>query len=431
MSQPSKNILIWFESPQGTGHCSIVSALCNVLRERGFKVHIASHDAISKGSAFNFHGAEIHALPNYVGSEANGYASALQGIAQTLQPDIFLTEMWPAARREFDDKLKETLGYMKNTSVACVSLVRPVIAMNLSSPYNGGDTHTVSDGLARDSEVARLFAKHYDLVLIRGDANYMPLVMEYENGKTRPFLNGIEKNRIQYVGFFSTNNGHAHYSTTSPDKRGQIFVTCGGTWNQSARNIIEGAVRAAEHAVAHPARYQSLIERPWRIRMPPAAWEDEEKAMQLKGKVNALRGQGMHILLEGYGTDMPKQLSKSDVTVGLAGETLFQSLSYGVPPVAAIMEQKYGDDRGEQKFVMKRLMRNRLAVQIDTDTMNNGAATADAILQGIDLRLQPEFETARNALNFNGASRAVDAIESLLGKKQIPKRGGAEAVGLS
>lgn len=377
-------VLLWVESPHGTGHIGITRRLADKLIARGCRVVIASHDLFAKQHPFLFRDCETIKLPPYQAQDnmldLSQRREELLNVLQSSSPNAIITEMWPMGRHEFDGEMTAFVERAKSLGIPNYAVVRPYVAER--------------EGQRQDSETADIIARNYKHVFIRSDQQAIPMLQA-----GRPEFNGRLKDILVYSGFLAASG--------SPTDKSQILFSFGGGWNNEKEALLTGVLNAAQMFAEHPERWPHLQGLRWMVKIPDAASDPEYAWAQ--DQVSELRVKnGVDIAIGRYGSDFQDQLAKSKLSVGFAGQTAMEALIQKSVPVITVMQQPNGDDVGEQDYVSKCLVGNKLAVAFDESCLRDPKCLLDKMEEGAQLDL------LQKDIICGGADRIADIITQSL-----------------
>ena len=243
-------VLFYVQHLLGTGHVHRASRLVGALVGAGWPVTVAFGGFPVAG--MDFGGARLVALPpiRSVPPAARPLVDAdgrpvddrlwatrrdtLLDLAETVRPDIVVTEMFPFGRRPFGRELRPLLDRLAARRPA------PLIACSVR------DILVAKDKAARNAEMAALAARYYDLVLVHGD----PAIIPFD--RTFPMAHRIG-DRLVYTGYIAPPSGGPE--APPGQGSGEVIVSVGGG------AVGEGLLRAAIAARASSV----CADRVWRL----------------------------------------------------------------------------------------------------------------------------------------------------------------------
>ncbi len=163
-------------------------------------------------------------------------AARLQQIHEDFRPDILITETWPFGSRFFDRELDGLLAAAREAEAApaIVCLLRDVVARE-------GDA-------AAERGVAERLRRDYDLVLVNGDPDYLPLEASFGAVDEIADL-------VRYTGYL-----HAVEEAPEPpagEGRDEVIVSCGG--GAVGDLLLMRAVQARELSAARDLVWRVLV----------------------------------------------------------------------------------------------------------------------------------------------------------------------------
>jgi predicted glycosyltransferase len=395
------------ESLVGLGHFNRAGALAREMARAGMKVTVASGTFVDPGRFFP--DARLKEMPPYVfkgrsrayrlesgGAHvlvphfnetawAQARGRAHEGNIRALKPDVFISELWPFDRPEFDPEMKAALEAARGARLRLVS-VRDAL--------NGCDG-------ARAAFAARTVNENFDAVLVHGDPRFMPLE------ETFPAAAAIAEKTV-YTGYVLD---------SLPPRRapaageGEVLVSCGS--GADAQDMVfsfltawQRLLRAKDPVAAHPVR---IVCGPRLHALEHAEAESWARALAEET--------GAKITVERYRPDFTELLSRAAFSVSFAGyNTTLETLALGVP---ALLVPKYALDADgapmvseEQKSRLQRLARNGLAACAMPEEVQNAGLFASRLSREITLRAGGK--TQPPGLDFSGAEKTAEIVSGLL-----------------
>lgn len=268
-----KTAMIWFESPSGSGHASVTAQTVQaLLEEETFdKIVIASGSVGRYQNNFDFvpEGYEdkveiVDLMPFVRHHNGDGevvtyiiddqeidfpvsspvwqsamlrkhYQNTLLEAFETHQPDILITEMYPAERQAFEFAVQPLLERANNPDIdtKTYALVRDVI-------LDDGSGESLQDV----EQAAKVINQYYDAVIVRGEQlkNKEGAVI-YSLEDTWDVAKDIESGKVIYAGWF-VNELPAPRNVTD-DEQVDILVSAGGHWSSHAVQMYKSALDVA------------------------------------------------------------------------------------------------------------------------------------------------------------------------------------------
>ncbi|HEX2136489.1 MAG TPA: glycosyltransferase [Microvirga sp.] len=362
----------------GAGHLTRAAALARSFAARGHAVTLVSGgmpaslirlDAVElvQLPPVRSAGTDFRTLLDPSGNPADqAYLAArrdrLVSTFAAARPDVLITELFPFGRRslaaEFLDLLEAAHARPRRPLVACS--VRDILAAP-SKPERVAETH------------ARL-ARFYDLVLVHGDPDLVPLAVSWPLDES---LGGL----VRYTGYVDEGE-----SIAPAAERGGILVSGGSS--AASLPLYRAALEAADR----------LADRPWRLLLGNGIDEPDFRRIQAAAPA--------HVVVERARRDFRALLSRAAVSVSQAGyNTVVDLLRTGT---AAVLVPFEAGQETEQRLRAERLHERGLAVVVPEAALS-GRRLAKAIRVATDRR------PGRHSVALNGSARTVEIVEAAVG----------------
>jgi predicted glycosyltransferase len=301
----------------------------------------------------------------------------LLALYHTLKPRVLLIEMFPFGRRQMRFELLPLL------EAAAASTPRPQVLCSLR------DVLSRNRRPEKTAWMLEIFARHFDLALVHGDADFLPLERSF------PEAAGIAA-KLRYTGYVVE---EAPDTEAGTDGTGEVIVSTGG--GAVAGPLIEAALAARA--------LSPLAGAPWRFligpNMPEAAFRD------LVARADA------GVIIERARPDFRSLLARGRLSISQAGyNTVLEVLAAGVPavvvPFAAGAETEQSlraralAERGALTLVEEAALGpESLAAAIEAALARGRAGTgAGAGAGGLDLRgMQTTVDILRQRLDIEAS----------------------------
>ncbi|AWK89526.1 glycosyltransferase family protein [Azospirillum thermophilum] len=369
----------------GSGHLARALALAEAFADAGWTVEVASGGRPAphlRAAGVTLHqlpplasdGADFSTLLTADGRAADAAAleerrHALTALADRLQPDLLVTELFPFGRRALAGEFEALLEWVAS---------RPRRPLVLAS---------VRDILAPPSKPARVaqtearLLRFYDGVLVHSDPAVIPLEASWP-------LTPVMRGMLHYTGFVTPPPPPAE---DGEEGRGEVLVTAGG--GPVGRAVFEVAARCA--AAGPPGRR-------WRLLHAPG---DAAFADGLRGLAPEDR-----LVVEPVRPDFRSLLSRAAAAVGRCGyNTALDCLALGVPSVFIPFE----DGRETEQATRAAILARRPGIAVLREAALTPAALA-AALEGV-LGMAPE---PLAPASLAGAANSVGIVERLMRERE-------------
>ena len=357
----------------GAGHLTRAAALGRALAQAGHRVTLVSGGrpiALARTDGLTF--VQLPPVQAALGDwstlrdEAGAPASPellarrrdlVGAIAERMRPDIVVTELYPFGRRGLAAEFEALLA-------AAISLrPRPLVATSVR------DVLATPRKARRAEETEAALARLYDLVLVHGDPELVPLEASWPVGPACAA-------RLRYTGYIDADPPSPDMSA-SDEPGGAVLVTGGSS--AAALPLYRAALAAAARAAAG-----SRSSPPWHILVGHGVPEPD---------VTALRAASFgHARIERARPDFRALLRKSAVFVGQAGyNTVMDLFDSGARAVLVPFE---AGGETEQRLRAERLAARGLARLLP-----------EAELDGDRLAREVEAALAASAPAWGGVDR--------------------------
>ncbi len=372
----------------GAGHLARAAALGRAFASRGHRVTLASGGRPAAPIAFDqidlvqlppvrVHGTDFKTLRDAGGMPADGaYLAArrdlLLGTLKETRPDVLVTELFPFGRRTLADEfmdLVEEARKMANRPLV-VSSVRDILA----TPTKAG----------RIEEAHERLERFYDLVLVHGDPDLVPLEASWPvDDRIGPLL--------RLTGY--VDEGPA--CVPARERRG--IVVSGGS-SDASLPLYRAAVEAAHE----------IPDQPWRLLVGGGVSEEAFRGLADRAPA--------HILVERVRPDFRALLAGAAVSVSQAGyNTVVDLLRAG--PASVLVPFEQGKEI-EQRLRAERLQRLGIAALLPESQLS-AKRLAGAVRDALG-RAPP----VPGRFAVDGARRSVEIVEDLAaGSPAVVARG--------
>jgi predicted glycosyltransferase len=279
---------------------------------------------------------------------------------EAARPHVVITELFPFGRRvlagEFLSLLEAARVLRPPPLIVCS--IRDILAAP-RKPDRIEETHERLD-------------RFYDLVLVHGDPDLVPLEASWPLApRVRPF--------VRYTGYVDEDE-----SVAPAAERGGILVS-GGSSAASAP-LYRAAIEAA----------RSIPDQPWRVLLGNGIDEDAFRAIRTSAPA--------HVTVERARRDFRALLSRAAVSVSQAGYNTVVDLLRARP--ASVLVPFEGGHETEQRLRAEEMAARGLAIVLSERELS-GARLAEAVRAALE-RTPPAITVA-----LNGAERSAEIVEAL------------------
>lgn len=249
-------ILLWVQHLLGIGHLARTATLARAMRAAGMEVVVASGGepapVIDVGDARLVQLPSARAVDLYfkVLHDADDRPiddawrarrrDATLALYREFRPDALVTELFPFGRRQFRFEMEPLLAEAKADGAAVVASVRDIL---VAPPKP-----------ERLAEMLERTKRWYDLVLVHGDPDLVPL------DATFPHVAEI-RDRIRYTGYVvdgrAGRRGSGDAATDATDGTDEVIVSAGG--GAVAEPLLRAAMAARPLTRAADARWRFLV----------------------------------------------------------------------------------------------------------------------------------------------------------------------------
>lgn len=369
----------------GSGHLVRALHLARALADGGFEVTLASggtklRTAPDSRVAFvqlppiKTAGVDFRNLLDEAGRPIDEARRALRKamlneLAESLRPDVVITEHFPFGRRQLADEFLGLIAAVKaaNPKSIALSSIRDVL---------------VTPRPDRIIEAERRIAEHFDAVLVHGDASFLPLEASWPVG---PAL----AKALRYTGYL-----------TGPEEivpiveNGEIIVSGGGS--AASLPLFEIVIAAAG----------PRSERRWRILAGQGVTEAE--FARLKDLAPA------HVVVERARPDFPALLAGCALSISQAGyNTVLDLVRAGRPAIVVPFDAGAETEQAIRAAAMERAGLARCLRLSGEEPL-----TPDALGSAVDAVLR-EWRGGAATIDRNGAGKVAEIVMQLLTERRV------------
>jgi len=247
-----KRILFWVQHLLGIGHLARTATLARAMTAAGMDVVVASGGepapVIDVGDARLVQLPSARAVDLYfkVLHDADDRPiddawrarrrDATLALYRDVRPDAVVTELFPFGRRQFRFEMEPLLAEARADGAAVVASIRDIL---VAPPKP-----------ERLAEMLERTKRWYDLVLVHGDPDLVPL------DATFPHVDDI-RDRIRYTGYVVDSRARCRSSGEATDGADEVIVSAGG--GAVAEPLLRAAMAARPLTRAADARWRFLV----------------------------------------------------------------------------------------------------------------------------------------------------------------------------
>ncbi len=372
---------MWVTHLLGTGHLFRTAAIARALDARGARVTVVSGGLGDHG--IDFGGAEVKQLLGVRARDATFHelldehgdlvagdllqarGDRLMEMFREIDPEVFVTELYPFGRRKFRRELDPVLKTIRKTGggTVVVSSVRDIL-----EPPGSRE---------KSEDAATKGADFYDMVLVHGDMALARLEDSF------PWPEALSE-RLHYTGYINSAREPAD-SDNLTDGTDEILVSAGG--GAVGMPLYRSAIEASRTAMMAGQKWRLLVGH----NLAEEAFQDlKDSARQTP------------VLVERARPDFPEMLRRARVSVSQAGyNTVVDILAAGTPSVLVPFAEG-----GEQEQTIRARL---LAQQGRAVVLSEGEVTPDAL--GNAIKTAMELRTNEIApVAQNGAEESARLI---------------------
>lgn len=234
-----------------------------------------------------------------------------------IQPDVLMLELFPFGRRRFSTELIPLLEAAKAAGTKVVCSLRDIVV-------------TKQDRSRHEEKICRLMNQYFDLLLIHGDAQFMPLETSFSRVKD---LNCD----VHYTGYVVQENSPSPISP-SPLPTPLILVSVGGgRFGHELLNAVAEASTQLEKRIPH------------NIQMFTGPFAPDEVFKRLQ----TIASQRRNLTVDRYTSNLLHYMNHADLSISMAGyNTTMNILTTGV---RSMLLPFTGNDDQEQRIRSERL----------------------------------------------------------------------------
>jgi predicted glycosyltransferase len=237
-------------------------------------------------------------------------------ICDRVQPDVLMVELFPFGRRRFSTELVPLLERAKAIGVKTVCSLRDIVV-------------TKQDQARHEEKVCKLMNRHFDMLLIHGDPDFMPLETSFSRVKDLTC-------EVHYTGYVvqPDDRPSAAVPTTQPIILASVG---GGRFGHELLYCVAEASAFLEPAIPH------------QIQMYAGPFSPDPVLEQLQ----AIAAHRSNLTVKRYTPSLQAHMRHADLSISMAGyNTTMNILSTGT---RAMLLPFTGNDDQEQRIRSERL----------------------------------------------------------------------------
>jgi predicted glycosyltransferase len=286
----------------------------------------------------------------------------LLNVYKDFNPDVILLEMFPFGRRQFRFELLPLLEAAKgqNRKPLIVSSIRDIL-VHKAKPE-------------RTLEMVDLVRQHFDLVLVHGDENFIPLDGSF------PEMHQIA-DLVRYTGYIAMPADSGDATTAGSD---EVIVSAGS-----------GATGAPLFDIVLAARQQCLLaDKTWRLITGPNLGESNFQKLREEAPTG--------VIVEKFRRDLPQMLGNCLLSISRGGYNTVMDI---IRARAKAIIIPYDD--GEESEQLQRA--NMLADRNVLKVIKSQSLSVAELVRAIDESVAMDFSTI-DSIDLGGAENAARII---------------------
>ena len=284
------------------------------------------------------------------------------------QPDVLVIELFPFGRRKFSTELIPLLEKAQAAETKIVSSLRDIVVSKKNQELH-------------EQKVCKLMNRYFDMLLIHGDPNFIPLEESFSRVKD---LNCP----VHYTGYVVQQPPKQEIGTNRFFP--MILVSVGG--GRFGHELIESVIQAA------PILRDTI---PYQIQIFAGSFAPEDKLERWQ----AIAEEHPNLIVERYTTELLRYMQEADLSISMSGyNTTMNILMTGV---RAMMMPFTGNGDLEQTIRVKKLEQLGIVKAISTEDLQP-EKLAEKIINYLDEKPNnPSFE-------FDGVAKTAAYLKELV-----------------
>jgi predicted glycosyltransferase len=289
-------------------------------------------------------------------------------IFDRVQPDVLMVELFPFGRRRFSIELVPLLERAKAGGAQTVCSLRDIVV-------------TKQDQVRHEEKVCKLMNRHFDMLLIHGDPDFMPLETSFSR------VNDLTC-EVHYTGYVVQPTERSH-SPILPPTPMILASVGGGRFGHELLYCVAEASAILEEAIPH------------HIQMYAGPFSPSDVLENLQ-TIAACRS---NLTVERYTPDLQAYMQQADLSISMAGyNTTMNILSTGA---RAMLLPFTGNDDQEQRIRSERLEELGVVQVIQSNDLNP-ERFAQKVIES--LQQQPSTRT----FDLQGVEKTALLVRSLV-----------------
>jgi predicted glycosyltransferase len=291
-------------------------------------------------------------------------------IFDRVQPDVLMVELFPFGRRRFSIELVPLLERAKASGTQTVCSLRDIVV-------------TKQDQTRHEEKVCKLMNRHFDMLLIHGDPNFMPLETSFSRVKDLTC-------EVHYTGYVVQPTERSH-SLILRSKPMILASVGGGRFGHELLYCVAEASAILEKAIPH------------HIQMYAGPFSPNDVLENLQ-TIAACRS---NLTVERYTPDLQAYMQQADLSISMAGyNTTMNILSTGT---RAMLLPFTGNDDQEQRIRSERLQELGV-VQVIQSTDLHPERFAQRVIEALQQKPSPR------TFDLQGVEKTAMLVRSLVQK---------------
>lgn len=240
-------------------------------------------------------------------------------IFRRVQPDALMVELFPFGRRRFSAELVPLLEMAKDSGTEVICSLRDIVV-------------TKQDRDRHEEKICTLMNRYFDLLLIHGDAAFMPLEISFSRIQDL-------KCDVHYTGYVVQQEKHESTVIANPAEQSPLILTSvgGGRFGHELLEAVAQASAILEQQIPH------------HIRMFTGPFAPDF----ILQRMQAIAAQRTNLTVERYTPNLLHYMRQSDLSISMAGyNTTMNVLMTGV---RSMLLPFTGNDDQEQRMRSERL----------------------------------------------------------------------------
>jgi predicted glycosyltransferase len=323
----------------------------------------------------------------------------LLNVLNEVHPDVLMVELFPFGRRRFSTELIPLLEQAKAAGTKVVCSLRDIVV-------------TKQDRTRHEEKICRLMNQYFDLLLIHGDPQFLPLEVSFSRVSD---LNC----EVHYTGYVVQESGVGDQESGVGDQESRVGSQESGVGGRGLELKPEalgtpliltsvGGGRFGHELLECVAQASALLEGviPHHIQMFTGPFSPDEVVERLQ----AIATQRPNLSVERYTPNFLHYMGQADLSISMAGyNTTMNVLTTGV---RSLLLPFTGNDDQEQTIRSQRLEELGIVTVIHAADLEPGRFAQKVI---DCLQRQP----APVSFDMQGVEKTAQLVRSLVAKKAI------------